>query len=89
MKEKDLNTVTGYNWGTGHIQMELGRLAYELRPIEVHLKEDGTITNEPSMAIVMSNETGTAFIYGQLSLEMWNKALNECGYKIEKNGNNN
>lgn len=82
---KDLDTITGYNWGRSHIQLELGKFAYELRPIEVHLKEDGCINDTPSMCIVMTNETGTSFIYGQLSLEMWNKALNEIGYKITPN----
>lgn len=82
---KDLNTVKGYNWGTGVIELELGDFAMEFRPVEIHIKEDGSLDNKPSMCVVMVRSgVRDLYSYGQLSLEMWNKALGEIGYKIEK-----
>lgn len=97
---KDFDTVTGHNWGTGRIQLDKGNFLLEFRPVEVHLKEDGSLDNEPSLCIVMvrppdvgafnipekidAENASNLFVYGQLSLEMWNKALGEIGYEIKK-----
>lgn len=74
----------GIDHGTSHINLQFEqRFAYELRPTEIHHKIDGALDNEPSFAIVMSHPNGFA-CFGQISLEMFNKALGEIGYKIEK-----
>lgn len=53
-------------------------------PIEIHHKLDGDINNEPSFAIVFARGLGKRFIFGQLSLKMFNDGLKDIGYKIEK-----
>ena len=55
----------------------------ELLPTEIHLKEDGDVDGNPSVAIVMSNEVAK-IVVGQLSLKMWNEGLKDIGYKIVK-----
>lgn len=71
----------------GKEQMDLRHLgkALELRPIEIHHKENGSTKGEPSFVIVM---IGTKYIpgtvYGQITLDMFNEGLADIGYKIEK-----
>jgi hypothetical protein len=81
------DTIKGFNHGTGPIDLKLDEEtrypAFEFRPIEIHLKEDGALGNKPSMCMLMCN-LGGVYVYGQLSVEMWNKGLAEIGYKIEK-----
>lgn len=71
----------GINHGTGPIK--LSGPVLELRPTEIHLKEDGAVGDTPSVAIVMSN-LSKRFVMGQLSLKMWNEGLKDIGYKIVK-----
>lgn len=71
----------GINHGTGPIKL-VGP-STELRPTEIHLKEDGAVGDKPSVAIVMRDIFGE-FVMGQLSLEMWNEGLKDIGYKIVK-----
>lgn len=79
-----MDEIKGRNWGTGVIQLELGDFAIEMKPVELHLKEDGSLDNKPSLCLVMVNPFSRLHVYGQMSLEMFNKALEEVGYKIEK-----
>ena len=86
--DKPLKTL---NWGKLKIDFSSSRYHYiqEMRPTEIHLKEDGSINNKPSFAIVMSrDEIGAEEyhypIYGQISLEMLNEGLKELGYEIVK-----
>lgn len=74
----------GINHGKDDI--DLTHLDYppvEFKPIEIHLKENGSITDEPSIAIVMQRPEGFAVV-GQLSIKMWNEGLADIGYEIVK-----
>ena len=71
------------NHGTGPIDLRHLGAADEMRPTEIHLKEDGAIGDKPSFTIVMT-ALGRTPKFGQLSLEMLNEALNELGYEIIK-----
>jgi|SRR5882672_2605677 len=86
MNQDDPETIRGINHGTSHFDMRFERFAYKLDPIEIHLKEDGSPDRKAAMIVVMRNhsEIPGLYVYGQLSLEMWNKALGECGYEIVK-----
>lgn len=75
----------GINHGKDQIDLRHLEKALELRLIEIHHKENGSTKDEPSFVIVM---TGTKYIpgtvYGQITLDMFNKGLADIGYKIEK-----
>lgn len=76
----------GKDVGTGKFDIRhLGPKVLELRPVEIHHKEDGSKTNEPTFLIIMQ---GTRFIpasvYGQISLKMLNDGPSQIGYKISK-----
>jgi hypothetical protein len=75
--------VKGTNVGTDKIILKGYSTIVEVRPVEIFLKEDGAIGDKPSFAIVMTGLMGTA-VFGQLSLETWNEALKDVGYKIVK-----
>lgn len=72
------------NHGTGQVDLrhleDTGLVPMEMRPSELHLKEDGTKTNGPSFTLVL--ERGPMRVYGQVSLDMLNEALGELGYTI-------
>lgn len=73
----------GTNVGTGAIDVSLRPLMYELRPVEIYLKEDGALDNGASFAIVMEHPKHLVSpVIGQLSLKMFNEGLAEVGYKI-------
>ena len=72
----------GFNHGTGTIKVEGNHV--EARPTEIHLKEDGTITNGPSLCMVMDFDILPYRIIGQISVEMFNEGLKDLGYKISK-----
>ena len=58
-----------------------------MRPVEIHLKEDGSKANEPSFCIVMTDFNNQ--VAGEISLEMLNDGLADIGYEIinrHKNG---
>lgn len=60
-----------------------GRQAKILRPIEIHHKEDGSLTDKPTFCIVMS-DLKEELVMGEISLEMMNAALRTIGYKLGK-----
>ncbi len=60
----------------------------DLRPIEIHLKEDGAIDDGPSFCMVLS-DMGRIKDYerrmlAQISLKMFNEGLTDIGYQIIK-----
>ena len=71
----------GINHGKNQINLSHMNNTDEFLPIEIHMKEDGTIDDKPSVAIVMK-DGGGQHVYGQLSLKMWNEGLKDIGYKI-------
>lgn len=72
----------GIAWGTDKIKITTPGPAIEGRPIEIHSKDDGTIDNRPSFAIV--TEVGNGFVISQISLDMFNGGLADIGYKLVK-----
>jgi hypothetical protein len=46
----------------------------EMRPVEIYIKPDGSLTDEPSFAMVMEDVDGGRYI-GQLSLAMFQPAI--------------
>ena len=73
----------GINHGKGQIDLNHLDNTDEFLPIEIHMREDGTTDNKPSVAIVLK-DGGGRHVYGQLSLKMWNEGLKDIGYKIVK-----
>ena len=53
------------------------------KPVEIHFKDDGSVDNKPSLCLVIMTET-TSCVYGQISLEMLNNAIEQVGYKLIK-----
>lgn len=74
-----------FNHGTGPIVLAQhnNNLVMQAKPTELHLKENGTLNNGPSFAIVMEDYYRNRII-GQVSLDMLKEALNEIGYDIVK-----
>ncbi len=73
MREFDgQNPFKLFNAGTDKMNLPLG--SFELRPTELHYKEDGAIGNKPSFCILMEHPDRPP-VYGQVSMEMFNKAL--------------
>lgn len=56
---------------------------YEMRPVEIILKEDGSLKDEPVFVIVMTHPVRDP-VAGQISLEMLNEGLADIGYKLIK-----
>jgi hypothetical protein len=73
-----------YNHGKGEIEIKKRKgLIAEYRPVELHLKENGSMTDKPSLAIVSVNFNENMII-SQVSLEMLNNCMKELGYQITK-----
>ena len=72
-----------FNHGTGPVDLRHLGAADEMRPTEIHLKEDGALDDKPSFTIVMT-ALGRTPKFGQISLRMLNEGLNELGYEIVK-----
>ena len=60
-----------------HIQPRIG-IHYELRPIEIHVKADGDINNEPSFAFIMNQPESKIGFIAQISLRMMEPAILEA-----------
>lgn len=76
-----------FNWGKGQIDLSSKKYKtlVEFRPTELHMKENGSITNEPAFLFILEAITEAKFVViGQISLEMLNGGLNELGYEIKK-----
>ena len=73
----------GFNHRKGQISIDPKYNLTQLKPVEIHLKEDGDLNNEPSFAIIMVRPTNNG-AFGQISLKMLNEGLADIGYKIEK-----
>ena len=71
------------NWGKDKIDLRTkGSLALA-RLDEIHLKDDGTIYDEPSFCLVLTIPN-TTFIASEVSEEMLREGLLELGYKLER-----
>lgn len=74
----------GIYHGTGQIDLSHHKDIEQFLPVEIHLKEDGTVDNKPSFAIVLTSPYSRNQVVGQISLEMLNQGLADLGYEIKK-----
>lgn len=83
-EEKPFKAV---NHGKKQIDLlHLGLNAIELRPTEIHLRENGAVDEAPSFCIVLTDQAKIFHhhpVYGQISLDMLNEGLKELGYEIK------
>lgn len=75
----------GFNWGKEKIIIKPPKnfTPLEVRPVQIHLKEDGSLNDEPSFVIVSDHVSGL-WTYGQISFKMFNEGLNDIGYELRK-----
>lgn len=74
----------GISHGTGPINLTHLSDTDQFRPVEIHLKENGSLKDEPSFAIILTSPYSKKAIVGQISLEMLNDGLADIGYTIFK-----
>jgi len=98
MANNEPKPFAGFNHGTSTIdltplQTEIskdgiernGVFFEEMRPIEVHVRENGDVDDKPSFCFVMKPPPHIAVhVMGQISLKMLNEGLRQAGYKIVK-----
>ena len=77
---------TTYNHGTAPIDMSflsiVGNL-HQMRPHQLHLKEDGAVGDKPSFALVFIDGNRN-IVVGEISEEMLSEGFKELGYSLEK-----
>ena len=73
----------GINHGKHQIDLTHLKVLYEVRPIEVHMNENGSIMDRPTLAFIFANEN-RFHIVGQISVDMLNEGLKDIGYKMIK-----
>jgi hypothetical protein len=78
----DVKPFRGINHGTGKIVIQRESV-FELKPTEIHLKEDGDKDNNPSFMIVLEGSIGVSVV-GQISLRMMNEGLADIGYEVNQ-----
>lgn len=83
MSIKNEKPFKGINHGTGLIDLRHLAVVAVLMPIEIHLKENGTIDEKPSLSIIMKDIDGIRVV-GEISLKMLNEGLEDVGYQITK-----
>ena len=71
-----------YLWPEGK-QIILEYPAQQLRPVELHLKPDGDVNDEPSFAFVLKSAEGHAY-YAQVSLSKMQAAIAEAAFYRNK-----
>lgn len=76
----------GFNHGKGLVDLRKHGKMQMMMPIEIHLKEDGSFKNEPTLTMVMI-QLDTTPVCGEISLEMLNDGLNDIGYEIVRKNN--
>lgn len=71
----------GFDHGNGKMMINGEHGFIFAKPIELHLKRDGSIEDKESFAIVMEVFTKQKIV-GEISLKMLNEAFEDVGYKI-------
>lgn len=56
---------------------------WSVKPVILYLKEDGTLDDKPSIAIVSIGMHNEAY-FSQISLKMLNEGLADIGYEFRK-----
>lgn len=75
------------NWGKSNIGIiTQGRKAYQGLFEELHFKEDGSTSDEPSLALVITNiaHHPHMLVYTECSLATLKECMDELGYDIVK-----
>ncbi len=80
---EEIKDFTAYNHGKKQIDLRDIGFTTDMRPTEIHFKEDGSLDNKPSFCIVLEAPMLRAAI-GELTVEMFNDALKDIGYKLIK-----
>lgn len=93
----DYDSFKGFDHGVNKMNLshlvKVAANTIEMRPTEIHHKANGTATDKPSFTIVMARLKEdipvdiilpNVIVYGQVSLDMLNRALGEIGYEITK-----
>lgn len=71
------------NHGNNQIDLRhIGSTSVEARPTELHFNINGSVKDNPTLAIVMRLPSGLN-VFGQMSLETLEECLNELGYEIK------
>lgn len=63
-------------------ELAMNKIIKDLRPVKLYLKEDGSLTNKPSITIVSVDDRFT--VVSQISIEMLNDGLADIGYEFKK-----
>ena len=76
--------IRAFNVGTGQVDLSCrrgplcsGGIPHELRPIELHRKEDGSVDDSPSYCLVMTDHDGGVY-FAQFSQRSLQLALYQC-----------
>lgn len=78
------NFIKVFDHGTGKIDLTGRGIVVQMRPIELHYKQDGTLDNKPSFAVVMEGSDQEPLVVGQFSLATLQEALAELGYTLHQ-----
>lgn len=78
-----IRPFTAHNHKKGHIDLRDLGVIRRMLPTEIHLKEDGSIKDKESFAIVLERP-GELPVVGEITMEMFNEALDTIGYEIIK-----
>lgn len=81
MANKDFRA---FNHGTNQIDLRGLNVVQILKPVAIHLKEDGSIEDKESITIVMEDVFFSNFTVGEISLKMLNEGLKDIGYQLVK-----
>lgn len=74
----------GIDHGAHHIDLTHLQILGEFKPTEVHFKENGAEGDNPSLAIVMATPITGGFVFGQISVEMFNEGLADIGWELKQ-----
>ena len=80
MSEVQEKAFVGINVGKKPIVVD--KNTFQMLPVKIYLKENESITNKPSFALLMTCQNPDLKVIGQLSLEMLNEGLIDVGYQI-------
>lgn len=85
----DLFDIVTHDWGKKTIELDRWQCLLELRPVEIHHKEDGTLDGGPSFAIVLANANDDRYaVVGQVSFDMLRVTLQKLGYILTRDDKN-
>ena len=77
--------MKGIDWGEKQIDLRSHQNIVWGRPHEIHHKSDGAIVDDgPSFCLVLLSHNDELATIGEISLKMFNEALADIGYKIER-----